>query len=481
MNYRLVINILGKVLLLVAALMIPSVIISLYYAEHDTLPFLYTMMLLVALGLPAVLFVKPTKKKLFGRDSMVIVALTWVALALFGGLPFYFEGAIPSYVDCIFESVSGFTTTGSSILTDVEALPNGLLFWRSFTHWNGGMGVLVFFLTLLPTFGGRTQLLMQAESPGPAPGKLVPKIKDTAKILYAIYTVMTILCIVCLVAAGMPLFDSLLHAFGTAGTGGFGIKNTSVAFYNSPAINIVLSVFMVLFGINFTVYFQLIKRHFGDVRKNSEVRLFIGMVVLATLLIMFNIRGSVSSYWVAFDQSFFQVTSLISTTGFTTADYTTWPMFSQVVLILIMFVGSCAGSTAGGLKQIRVLIMMKSIKRSIKRSLHPKAVSVIKADGRNVDEDQVAGIGVFCFAYFLIFGLAVLLVSLDNHDFTTTFTSVLTAISNVGPAFGKAGPTGNFAFYSDLSKIVLSLCMIIGRLEIFPILILFNWKTWKQV
>lgn len=479
MNYRLVTHIMGKILLLEAALMIPSVIVSLLYKEGDTQAFLIAIGLLSVLGI-LLLLVKPKKNKLFERDGMMIVSLSWVSLALFGGLPFYFNGAIPSYVDCIFESVSGFTTTGSSILTDVEIIPKGLLFWRSFTHWFGGMGVLVFFLALLPSMNGRTQHLMRAESPGPSPGKLVPRIKESSKILYAIYFVMTVICILCLIAAGMPVYDSILHAFGTAGTGGFGIKNNSLAYYNSPTIYMILSIFMILFGINFIVYFYMLKRNFTEVKKNSEIKLFFLIIAVTTTVVTLNIRGMYGSWWEAFYQSFFQITSLISTTGYTTTDYNVWPLLSKMMLIAVMFTGSCAGSTAGGLKQIRVLIMLKSIKRMIRRFLHPRTIMLIKADGKNVDEDQVSSIGLFCFSYFLIFGVAIILVSIDNYDFETTFSAVLTAISNVGPAFGLAGPLGNFAFFSDFSKIVLSMCMLIGRLEIFPILLLFNYNSWKR-
>ena len=479
MNYRLVSHILGKVLFLEAALMVPSLIVSLIYREGDTSDFLISMLILAISGL-LLAWIKPRKNTLFERDGMIIVALSWLSLAIFGGLPFFFNGAIPSYVDCIFESVSGFTTTGSSILTNVEIMPKGLMFWRSFTHWFGGLGVLVFFLILLPSMSGSTQYLMRAESPGPSPGKLVPKIRDTSKILYAIYFVLTGICILCLIIAGMPVFDSVLHALGVAGTGGFGIKNNSVAYYNNSAIYLILSVFMLLFGTNFIVYFYIIKRHFTEVKKNSEIKLFGIIIAAATTIITLNTKGVFASWWEAFYQAFFQVSSLISTTGYTTADYNVWPLLSKFTLILIMFVGSCAGSTAGGLKQIRVLIMLKSIKRLVKKSLHPRSVISIKADGKNVEDEQVSNISLFCFAYFLIMGIAIFLVSFDNHDFETTFTAVLTAISNVGPAFGLAGPTGNFAFFSDFSKIVLSLCMLIGRLEILPILLLFNINSWKK-
>ncbi|ROR30360.1 trk system potassium uptake protein TrkH [Mobilisporobacter senegalensis] len=479
MNYRLVANILGKVFVLEAALMIPSVIVSLIYGEGDLSSFLITMAILVALG-GLFLLIKPKKKKLLARDGMMIVSLAWVSLALFGGLPFFIHGAIPSYIDCIFESVSGFTTTGSSILTDVEVMPKGLLFWRSFTHWFGGMGVLVFFLALLPSMSGSTLHILRAESPGPTPGKLVPKIRDTSKILYGIYFVLTVICTLCLIFAGMPVYDSIVHALGTAGTGGFGIKNNSMAYYNSPLIYNILSVFMIIFGVNFTIYFYAIKRNFTDIKKNTELKLFLVIVIGAVAIITFNTRSMFESYWESFYQAFFQVSSLISTTGYTTYDYNMWPLLSKMILIAVMFTGSCAGSTAGGLKQIRIAIMLKAIRRMVKKLIHPRSVIPIKADGKNVDEDQVSSIGLFCFAYFLIFGIAIILVSFDNHDFETTFTAVLTAISNVGPAFGEAGPLGNFAFFSDFSKIVLSLCMLIGRLEIFPVLLMLNVNSWKK-
>lgn len=479
MNYRLVSNILGKVMILEAALMIPSLIVSLIYKEKSASAFLITIVILAVIGFVLSL-IKTQKTKMFARDGFMIVSLSWIILAIFGGFPFYISGEIPSFVDCIFETMSGFTTTGSSILTDVEVLPKGLLFWRSFTHWFGGMGVLVFFLTLIPSMNGRTQHILRAESPGPSPGKLVPKIKETSMILYGIYFILTLICIICLLLAGMPLFDSILHTFATAGTGGFGIKNTSVAYYNSPLIYITLSIFMVVFGVNFTVYFYIIKRNVLELKKNSEVKLFIVIVTLATVLITFNIKGLYGSTWVAFYQSFFQVTSLVSTTGFATADYNQWPAFSKMILMCLMFAGSCAGSTAGGIKQIRLLIMFKVIRKNIKKLIHPRSVIPIRADGKLVEEEQVFGVTTFCFVYFLILIGATLLISIDNHDFETNFSAVLTAVSNVGPGFGKVGPTGNFAFYSDWSKLVLSFCMLIGRLEIFPVLMILHPSSWKR-
>jgi trk system potassium uptake protein len=480
MNYSLVVHTLGKVLMLEAVLMIPSLFVSFYYGEGDSNAFIVTITILAVLGF--LLSLKKTKKtNLFARDGMMIVSLAWVSIALFGGLPFWISGAIPSYVDCIFESISGFTTTGSTILTNVEAMPKGLLFWRSFTHWIGGMGVLVFFLALLPSMGGRTQHLLKAESPGPSPGKIVPKIKDTSKILYSIYFLLTLLCIICLIIAGMPVYDSIVHAFGTAGTGGFGIKNNGIEYYNSPLIYMILSMFMVAFGINFTLYYQIIRRNFTEVKKNSELKMFLFMVVAITLIITLNVRGSFGSLWESFYQAFFQVSSLISTTGYTTTDYNLWPLLSKILLMAVMFSGSCAGSTAGGIKQIRIIIMLKAVKRMIKKITHPRSVIPIKVDGKVIDEDQISSIGIFCFVYFLIFGLAVILLSFDNYDFETTFSSVLATISNIGPAFGLAGPTANFAFYSDFSKIILSLCMLIGRLEIFPVLLMLNVNSWKRV
>lgn len=479
MNYKLVIHILGKVLLLEAALMIPSLIVAFIYGEGDATAFLLTMGILLVVGF-LLSIIKSDNKKMYARDGVMIVALAWVLLALFGGLPFFINGAIPSFVDCFFETVSGFTTTGSSILTDVEIIPKGLLFWRSFTHWFGGMGILVFFVSLLPAMNGRTQHILRAESPGPNPGKLVPRIKETSIILYSIYFVLTLVCILCLLLAGMPLYDSIVHALGTAGTGGFGIKNNSIAYYNSPLIYMILSVFMLIFGVNFTIYFHVIKRNFLEVKRSSEVKIFLIMVSAATLIITFNVWGRYDSLWEAFYQAFFQVTSVVSTTGYSTTDFNLWPSLSKTILIALMFTGSCAGSTAGGLKQIRIFIMLKDIKRSVKKIIHPRSVLPIKADNRVVDDEQVSAIGTFTFAYFLILGLAVILVSIDNYDFETTFSAVLTAISNVGPGLGLAGPSSNFAFFSDFSKIVLSLCMLIGRLEIFPILILLNINSWKK-
>ncbi len=479
MNYRLVSNILGKVMLLEAALMIPSLIVSIIYGEKSASAFLITIIILTVIGV-LVSFIKTQKTKLFARDGFMIVSLSWIILAFFGALPFYISGAIPSFVDCIFETMSGFTTTGSSILTDVEALSQGMLFWRSFTHWFGGMGVLVFFLTLIPSMNGRTQHILRAESPGPSPGKLVPKIKETSMILYGIYFVLTLICIICLLLAGMPLFDAIVHTFGTAGTGGFGIKNSSIAYYNSPSIYIILSLFMVFFGVNFTAYFYLLKRNITDLKKNSEIKLFLFVVMISTIFITINLSGFYGSLWESFYQAFFQVTSIVSTTGYATADYNQWPAFSKMLLMCLMFAGSCAGSTAGGIKQIRILIMIKMIRRNIKKLVHPRSVVPIKADGKLVEEEQVFGIMTFFVSYFLILIGGTVLISLDNSDFETNFTAVLTTISNVGPGFGKVGPTGNFAFYSDWSKLILSFCMLIGRLEIFPVLMLLHPSSWKR-
>lgn len=479
MNYKLVIHILGKVLLLEAVLMIPSLIVALIYGQGDALSFVISMGILLFVG-GSLSLIKSSNKKMFARDGVMIVALAWVLLAFFGALPFYISGAIPSFVDCFFETVSGFTTTGSSILTDIEIIPKGLLFWRSFTHWFGGMGILVFFVSLLPTMNGRTQHILRAESPGPNPGKLVPRIKETSIILYSIYFALTLICILCLLLAGMPLYDSIVHALGTAGTGGFSIKNSSIAFYDNPLIDIIISVFMVMFGVSFTIYFYVFKKNFMEIKKSSEAKLYLFIVGAATLIVTLNVWGRYDSLWKAFYQAFFQVTSIVSTTGYSTADFNVWPTLSKTLIIALMLMGSCAGSTAGGIKQIRIYIMLKDIKRSIKKIIHPRSVLPIKADNKVIDEQQISGIGTFMFAYFFIIGLAVLLISIDNYDLETTFSAVLTTISNVGPGFGLVGPINNFAFFSDFSKIVLSLCMLIGRLEIFPILIVLNINAWKR-
>lgn len=479
MNYKFVGKFLGKILMLESVFMVPPLVVSIIYKEIETMAFLISIVLLLVIGF-LLSRLKPEKSKMFARDGMMIVSLAWLLLGFFGALPAYISGAIPNLIDAYFESISGFTTTGSSILREIESLPKGILFWRSLTHWFGGMGVLVFSLILLPSMSGQTQHLMRAESPGPAPSKLVPKIKESSKILYGIYTILTILCVIALICAGMPIFDAFIHAFGTAGTGGFSNKNTSIAYYNSYSIDMILSVFMILFGVNFTIYFLALKRNIKDIVKNDELKLYFIIVAISTIFITINIWKLCGDGLEAFRQAFFQVATIISTTGYATADFNLWPTLSKVILVILMFLGSCAGSTAGGFKQIRLLILMKATKRNVNKMNHPRSVIPIRAEGKVVDNDQVMNIGIFTFVYIGFIAFAILLISFDNFDIETTFTAVLATVSNIGPGLGQVGPMGNFADFSDFSKLVLSLCMVAGRLEIFPILILFFRSTWKK-
>lgn len=479
MNNRLIVHLIGKILMVESAFMVPALLVSLIYKEDETLVFLASIGITFAIGL-LMSRVHIRKNKLSARDGMLIVSFSWILISVFGALPAYLSGAIPSYVDAFFESVSGFTTTGSTILTDVEVLPKSILFWRSLTHWFGGMGVLVFTLILLPSMSGQTQQLMRAESPGPSPSKLVPKIKDTARILYSIYAVMTGIVVVALLLAGMPLYDSIIHAVGAAGTGGFSCKNLSVAYYDSAAIDVILSVAMIAFGINFSIYFMMLTGKWKDIRKNEELRAFLICVAGAILLITLDIRGLTDGILSAFRYALFQVATIVSTTGYATADFNLWPTFSKMILLALMFVGSCAGSTAGGLKQIRLVVMVKALIRSAKQVVHPRSVITLKTEGKTMDNEAVMNIGIFCFFYFALIGGAALLVSLDNFDIETSFTAVLATVSNIGPGIGFVGPMGNFSIFSDFSKLVLSFCMLAGRLEIFPLLVLFQRATWKK-
>lgn len=401
-------------------------------------------------------------------------------MGLFGSLPFFFSGTFPSFIDCVFESFSGFTTTGASILADIESMPRGILFWRSLTHWIGGIGVLALSLILLPTLGARSQYLTKAETPGPVVSKLVPKQSHSTKILYSIYGILTVLEIIILRLAGLPLYDSIIHAFSSAGTGGFSSRNLSVGAYGNPAVEIIIAVFILLFSLNFSVYYLLICKRFRDIWKSDELRFFLLVVLISTVTISFNIQHLFGSLPEAFRYGFFQVTSIISTTGFSTADYTLWPKFSQMILILLMICGACSGSTGGGMKCSRVLLLFRCIRREIRQIIHPRSVSVVKLDGKVLDEEVVHSVLIFSSAYFLLTLGATLIISLDNFSFSTSFTAVLTCVSNTGPGLELIGPMGNFLSFSALSKLVMCLCMVFGRLEILPILILFSRSAWKR-
>lgn len=480
MNMKIVLKLLGTVLLWEAVLMLPSLFISIADNSYDIDSFIISIMLTGVIGF-LMTRINAGSSQMRKREGFVCVSLCWVIMSLLGALPFYISRAIPSYLDCVFETVSGFTTTGSSIVRDIESFPRGLLFWRSFTHWIGGMGVLVFTLALMPSIGARSVFLMRAESPGPSPGKLVPRISETAKILYVIYAAMTAVLIILLIIAGMPVFNSFIYAFGTAGTGGFGMDALSVGAYNSPIIDWIITIGMFLFGVNFTLYYLLLKGDWKGFLKNEEFRLYGAFIVISTILICINILPRYDySVGTSLTHSAFTVSTLATTTGYATADFNQWPMFSKTVLMMLMFIGASAGSTAGGLKYIRVVVLFKTVINEIKHTIHPNSVTVVKVDGKTVDTGILTGIFIFFFTYVTILIVAVIIVSLDNFDFMTTFSSVVATLSNIGPGFELVGPMGNFADFSVLSKITLIFCMIIGRLEVLPILILFSPQIWKR-
>ena len=468
----MVLRTLGYVLGAESALLLLPLLVAALYRE-DPVPFLIP---LLALGVCALALcrIRVKEKTIYAREGFLIVSLSWILVSLAGAVPFVLGGAIPSYVDAVFETVSGFTTTGASILTDVESLPRGLLFWRSFTHWIGGMGVLVFIMAVLPLANDRSMHVMRAEVPGPAVGKMVPRARDTAMWLYGIYLGLTLLEVVFLLAGGMPLFDSLVNTFGTAGTGGFAIKNASIGFYNSAYVDGVITVFMLLFGINFNLYFLLLMRDFKQVLKSEELRVYLGVALTAMLLIALNILPQYGGFGVAFRYSAFQVSSIMTTTGFATADYTLWPTFSQTILFLLMILGACGGSTGGGLKVSRAIILVKSLGREVVRLVHPRAVSTVRLDGKRVEAQTVRDVGVFFIAYMFIIAVMTLLISLDGFGFATTFSAVTACMGNIGPGLGAVGPMGNFADFSLASKLLLSLNMLLGRLEIFPLVLFFT-------
>lgn len=478
MNYAMIAYVIGWILNCEGFLMLLPCLTAVIYQEAAGLSFVLTIVLCFLFGIPLTMK-KPKNMVFYTKEGFVSVSLSWIVLSIMGSLPFLFSGAIINPIDALFETVSGFTTTGASILSDVESLPRCILFWRSFTHWIGGMGVLVFILSLLPLTGGYHMNLMKAESPGPSVEKLVPKIQSTAKILYSIYMAMTILEIILLLAGGMPLFDSLTTTFGTAGTGGFGIKNDSIASY-SPYLQNVVTVFMILFGINFNFYFLLLMRKPKKAMKNEEVRCYLAIIAVTISIITFNIRGLYPSIVEAFQQAAFQVGSIITTTGYATTDFNTWPQVSRTILVMLMFVGACAGSTGGGIKVSRFVILLKTVNKELHLFLHPKAVRKISMDGKVVEHEVVRSINVFMTAYVLIFAFSILLVGFDNHDLITNFTAVAATLNNIGPGLELVGPSQNFSLFSDPAKCVLIFDMLAGRLELFPLLLLFVRDTWKK-
>ena len=478
MNFRIIAYIVGWVCNFQAIFMVLPCITALVYQEHEFFAFLISMILCLIVGIPLTAR-KPKNKVFYTKDGCVAVALSWLALCIFGSVPFVLSGSIPHPIDAFFETVSGFTTTGSSILTDVEVLPHCILMWRSFTHWIGGMGVLVFLLSLLPLAGGYHMNLMKAESPGPSVSKLVPKVQQTAKILYSIYIGMTLLQIVLLLIGNIPLFDTLCIAFGTAGTGGFGIRNDSMGSY-STYCQIVTTIFMILFGVNFSAYYLILTKKIRQALKFEEVRYYFGIIAAAILVIGLNTMHLFQNLGVSIQQAAFQVGSIITTTGFSSADFNQWPALSKTILVLLMFVGACAGSTGGGIKVSRILILCKAARKEFQLYLHPNAVKKIKMDQKTITHDILRSTNIYLTLYLLIFAVSVLLISLDNFDMTTNFTAVTATLNNIGPGLEIVGPMGNFSSFSYFSKCILIFDMLAGRLEIFPLLLLFFKGTWKK-
>lgn len=480
MNFKMILKSLGVVVSIEALCMLPSLIVSLIYQQGDARSFLYSIIITIAVGV-LLFLIRPKSTNFYARDGFAVVALSWILMSLFGSLPFLFSGAIPSPIDAFFETVSGFSTTGSTILQDIESLPKGILFWRSFTHWIGGMGVLVLTLAVLPTVGASSFHIMKAEATGPSTEKLVPKLGQTAKILYAIYTVMTTMQVILLLVAKMPLYDALIHAFGSAGTGGFSNRNLSVGAYGNVAIEVIITVFCFLFGINFSLYFQILKGNFRNFFKDEEFHFYLGTVVVSILFITIQLLSKgVFNLGESLRHSSFQVVNTITTTGYSSTDFNLWPSFSKLILLILMFFGASAGSTGGGMKCIRIILLLKAARREVARIIHPRAIHTVKSGGKVVDEDILSETKTFFFIHMAIFAVSFLLVSLEGKDLTSTVTSVIATLSNVGPGLEIVGPTGNFADFSVLSKFVFSFCMIAGRLELIPMLILFSPQAWKK-
>lgn len=478
MNYSIVLYILGCVLKFESAFLVLPALVGLIYREHASVSYLAVAVLCLILGV-LLTHKKPRSTNLYTREGFVAVALSWIIMSIFGAIPFVLTGDIPFYVDALFETISGFTTTGSSILTDVESISKASLFWRSFSHWIGGMGVFVFIMAILPMMGGSTMNLMKAESPGPSVSKLVPHVKDTAKILYGIYIAITICEATILRALGMPLFDSLTTTFGTVGTGGFGIRNDSIAGY-SPAIQITITVFMILSGINYTAYFYILTGKIKELFKIEEVRWYLAIIFGSVAVITWNVRSLYPTSSETLRHAFFQVGSIITTTGYATTDFDLWPALSKTLLVTLMFIGACAGSTSGGIKVSRILILLKTIRKELSLIIHPRQVKKIRMDGHPVDHETLRSANVFLVVYFVLLLTSMLLISVDEFDFSTNFTSVVTVLNNIGPGLNLVGPTQNFSIFSPFSKFVLMFDMLAGRLELFPMMILLMPSTWKR-
>ena len=479
MNYRMIAYLSGVIILIEAVFMVFPLIVALVYGEGSWIWFAATIFAAALLGGGLVLL-KPAKRTMYAREGFVITALAWILISLIGAAPFTLSGQIPLYLDAVFEMVSGFTTTGASIVANVELLDNCMNFWRCLSHWLGGMGILVFMLAIVNLGGGQSNHLLKAESPGPSVAKMVPSMRKSAATLYGIYMMITAVEIVLLLLGGMPLFDSVVNAFSTAGTGGFGVKAASVGAYDSYYLRGVIAVFMVLFGVNFNVYYFMLIRKWSAAFRNTEVRTYLIIIVISVTVIATNIASLMPSLFDAFHHAFFTVASIITTTGFATVDFNLWPELSRLILVLLMIVGACAGSTGGGVKVSRLVILGKTTAAEVRRLLHPRSVKVTTMDGKQISRETVQGVQSYMVIYFLITVISVLLVSIDNFDLVTTITAVEATLNNIGPGLNLVGPTGNYALFSPLSKIVLTIDMLLGRLELFPVLILMMPSTWRK-
>ncbi len=478
MNRRMVFYMLGQILKLEAALMCLPLLCSAIYLENEALSFVITIAIALGIGFLLTIFNKAKDKTIFAKEGFAIVALSWIVLSAVGALPFVLSGAIPNYADAFFETVSGFTTTGASILPNVEAITSkGLLFWRSFTHWIGGMGVIVLIMAIVPTDSGRSIHIMRAEMPGPIVGKLVPKIKSTAKILYLIYITLTLLQVTLLCLGNMNLYEALIHTFGTAGTGGFSVKADSIASY-SPYIQWVITIFMLIFGVNFNLYYLILIRRIANVIKSEELWTYIILVLASVGLVTYNVYPVYKNIGEAIRLSAFQVSSIIKTTGYATADFNMWPTLSKAILFILMFVGACAGSTAGGLKVSRIVLIFKNIKANLKHMLHSRSVESVRFEGSKIEKDTITGTLSYFAIYFFCFTAIFLLLCFEPFDFETNISAVAACFNNVGPGFAGVGPTSSYVAYSAFSKFLLSFAMLLGRLEIYPILLLFTPKIW---
>lgn len=481
MNFSMIRHICGQVIRFEAAFMAISLVVSALYGEYQSM-FVFAG---TAAGMLVISFLltfkKPTNRSFYAKEGLITVSLSWLIISVIGAIPFSLTGTTTSFMDSLFETISGFTTTGASIFTNIEALGKGILFWRSFTHWIGGMGVLMFVMAILPMSGADPFHVMRAESPGPTKEKLVPKARQTAKILYLIYIGLTVTETVFLLFGGMPLYDSVVHALGTAGTGGFSIMNASIGAYNSVYIEVVITVFMILYGINFSAYFLLLAKKFKGFLMHEETRVYIGIILVSVIIITINLTGTVyGSVGESLRYSSFQVASMITTTGYVTADFNLWPTLSKFLMIFLMFIGASAGSTGGGMKVSRFMIMFKTMKREAVKILHPQAVRLIKLDSIPVDEKVIRGTGIFMVIFFGITAMSILLISLNGFSMETSATAVIACINNIGPGLGMVGATGNYSQFTVFSKIVLCLNMFIGRLEVYPVLLLLSPAIWRK-